>query len=75
MKIPMFACIGSHTHTHILIHMFSHTHTHTLATVPELCPNRIMNLVCRGGVKANGVYVCVCVCVCVCRAEVGVNTT
>lgn len=41
------------------------------ATVPELWPNRIMNSVCSGSVRTDGVWVWVYVH----RAAVGVNTT
>lgn len=52
-------CVSSHRNIVMFVHLF----THTLAAVPELWPNRIMNSVRRGGVKADVVRVCVCACV------------
>lgn len=54
-------CVQAHTQKHS--HVRASVYTHTLAAVPELWPNRIMNSVCRGSVKADVVRVCVCACV------------
>ncbi len=40
--------------------MYVHLFAHTPAAVPELWPNRIMNSVCRGSVRTDGVCLCVC---------------
>ncbi len=59
MCVCVCVCVHSPAQTHSHVPVCASVYTpHTQAPVPELWSNRIMNSMCRGSVRTDGVCLC-----------------